>query len=320
MLLLLALACSGPSETPAATGAAANGATPAPATKALTVALNWYPEPEFGGFYEAALSGAYTAAGLDVTILPGGPGAPVLELLASGKADVAISGGDDLLIRRARGLDAVAVFPGFQDTPVGLMVHAGSGITKFEDVKGAGPEARRVAIEAGSPFQQFLWGKFGWEGKVEPVPTTGSIGPFAADPTLVQQAFITSEPCVAEGQGLTITFLPGRDAGWNPYASLAVVRGADASAPWVKAFRDASLAGWNAYVADPARANAEIAKLNPNLPADRMGCIVERQKPFVGGTDGVGAMTAARWEETAAALRSVGQTVDATGAWITIPQ
>jgi NitT/TauT family transport system substrate-binding protein len=190
------------------------------------------------------------------------------------------------------------------------MAHADAKLTKFEDIHG------RIAIEAGSPFQQFLWGKYGWEGKVEMVPSTGSIGPFAADPALVQQAYVTSEPCVAEGQGLTITFLPGRDAGWNPYSSLAVVRGADKAEPWAKAFRDASLAGWQGYLADPARANAEITKLNPNMPADRMGCIVARQKPFVEGTDGVGKMTAARWEEAAAALRSVGQQADATGAWV----
>ncbi len=311
-MFLLLLACTGaaPTDPTAAPGATPPAAATAPAAKKLTVALNWYPEPEFGGFYEAALAGTYAAAGLDVEILPGGPGAPVLELLASGKADVAISGADDLLIRRARGLDAVAVLPGFQDSPVGLMAHAASGVARFEDVKG------KVAIEAGSPFQQFLWGRFGWEGKVEPVPTTGSIGPFAADPTLVQQAFITSEPCVAEGQGLTVTFLPGRDAGWNPYASLAVVRGADKDAPWVRAFHDASLAGWKAYLADPTRGNAEIARLNPNLPMDRMGCIVARQRPFVEGADGLGEMTAARWEATAAALRSVGQPADATGAWI----
>lgn len=300
MLLLLALACS---KDPAP---AAN----APAAKKIVVALNWYPEPEFGGFYEAELAGTYEKAGLDVEILPGGPGVPVLEMLASGKADVAISGADDLLLRRAKGLDAVAILPGFQDSPVGLMVHTASGITRFEDVKG------RVAIEAGSPFQQFLWGRFGWEGKVEMVPTTGSIGPFAADPALVQQAFITSEPCVAEGQGLAVTFLPARDAGWNPYASLAVVRRSQQDAPWVKKFHDASLDGWKAYLADPARANAEITRLNPNMPPDRMGCVVARQRSFVEGKDGVGVMTAARWDALAAALRSVGQEVDPAGAWV----
>lgn len=305
MLLLLALACS---EKPAVDGPA----TGTPSPKKVVVALNWYPEPEFGGFYDAALSGAYERADLSVEILPGGPGAPVLEMLAAGKVDVAVSGADDLLLRRAQGLDAVAILPGFQDSPVGLMVHAASGITRLQDVKGP------VAIEAGSPFQQFLAARLSWGADMQLVPTTGNIGAFAADPTLAQQAYITSEPCVAEGQGLPVTFLAGRDAGWNPYASLAVVRGGEKGEPWVQAFHDASLEGWRAYLADPTRANAEIARLNPNLPVDRMGCITERQRPFVVGTDGLGAMTAGRWEEAASALRSAGRHVEAPGAWVTL--
>lgn len=313
MILALLFACSSDPAPAGAVGAPSAAAPVAPAKAAGTrvrVALNWYPEPEFGGFYEALLSGAYRDAGLDVELIPGGPGTPVLEMLDAGRVEVAVSGGDDLLVRRARGLKAVAILPAFQDSPVGLMSHAARGLARFEDVSG------RVAIEAGSPFQQFLHAKYGWAGKVEMVPTSGSIGPFAADPQLVQQAYVTSEPCVAEGEGLTIAFLPGREAGWNPYASLAVVRDADAAAPWAKAFHAASMDGWRGYLADPARANAEIARLNPNLPLGRMDCIVKRQTPYVIGADGLGAMTAARWEETAAALRSVGEQVDAKGAWV----
>lgn len=301
--MLFLFACSDP---PASTEPAV------PAAQRVVVALNWYPEPEFGGFYQAALTGGYKAAGLDVEIVPGGPGVPVLEMLAGGKADVAISGADDLLLRRAKGLDAVAIFAGFQDSPLGLMSHASANLTRFEDVTG------RVAIEVGSPFQQFLWKKYGWDGKVEPVPSTGALGPFAADPTLIQQGYITSEPCVAEGQGLTVNFLPARDAGWNPYASLAVVRGADAQAPWVRAFHAATLAGWTDYLKDPQIANAEITRLNPNMPAERMGCIVARQRSYVEGKDGVGVMTEARWLEAAAALGAGGVAVDPKGAWVNV--
>ena len=81
---------------------------------------------------------------------------------------------------------------------------------------------------------------------------------------------------------------------------------------------DGSYEGWKGYLADPSRANAEITKLNPNMPAPQMACVVARQRPFVEGTDGVGAMTQARWDEAAAALRSVGQQVDATGAWVDV--
>ena len=304
MLTLLLIACNTSAPVSATAPAAA-------APKHLDVALNWFPEPEFGGFYEASLAKAYEKAGLDVTLIPGGPGVPVLEMLASGKADVAISGADDLLLQRAKGLDAVAVFPGFQDSPVGLMVHTESGLTTMAQIQGG-----TVAIEAGSPFQQYLWAVQGWEGKVAMVPTTGSLGAFAADPKLIQQAYITSEPCVAEGQGIQVGYLPGREVGWNPYSSLAVVRGADKTAPWVAAFQAASKQGWTDYVRDPTRADAEISKLNPDMPPERMACITQRQAPYVIGTDGLGVMTSARWKETADALTKAGTPVVADGAWL----
>ncbi len=301
MLFALLFACSEPPVIP----------VPAPVPpRVVKVALNWLPEPEFGGFYTALLDGTYAKAGLAVELVPGGPTVRVLELLDAGTVDVAISGADDLLVRRSRGLEAVAIFPGLVDSPVGLMSHAKGGATRFEDVAGT------VAIGDGGPLEMFLSGRYGWEGKVTMVPPTGTIAAFVADPALVQQAYVSSEPCLAEGQGLKVNFLPARDAGWNPYSSLAVVRTADAEAEWVEGFRAASLAGWKAYLADPAPANAEITRLNPAMPADRMDCMVARQAPYITGTAGVGVMTAERWTELAAALVSVGQPADATGAWI----
>ena len=59
----------------------------APSNQRIRLALNWYPEPEFGGFYEAVRAGHYASAGFDVEIIPGGPGAPSLELLATAHED-----------------------------------------------------------------------------------------------------------------------------------------------------------------------------------------------------------------------------------------
>ena len=69
--VLALAACSGAPSTPDAGSSSAGGE--APALRKVRLALNWYPEPEFGGFYAAQLSGLYREAGFDVEILPGGP-------------------------------------------------------------------------------------------------------------------------------------------------------------------------------------------------------------------------------------------------------
>lgn len=302
-LSLALLSCSGSSEQAAPTDA--------PALTRVRLALNWFPEPEFGGFYEALLSGAYKDAGFDVEILPGGPGAPTLELLVSGKAEAALTSADDLLLKRAKGVSAIGVWPAFQWSPVGLMAHAGKGVARLEDIQGG-----RIALEVGGPLQRLLWQRYGLEGKVEMIPTSGSVSSFLADEALIQQAYITAEPCAVKAKGVETVFLKASDAGWNPYASLLALP--EPLPDWAPAFVQATAKGWTAYVQDPTRANAEIAKLNPAMTADLLPCVTEAQLPFLSGTDGLGAMTQARWTELNQSLVGLGLLPEGStdaGAW-----
>ncbi len=318
--LSLLLACSGaPPGDPAASPAPAAPRSAPSAPTRVRLALNWFPEPEFGGFYQGVLDGTYAAAGFDVEIIPGGPGAPTLELLESGKAEAAITAADDLLVKRDKGVHAVALWAGFQHTPVGLMAHADSGLLRIADL----PEHPdlRVAIEIGSPFQRWLWQERGFQGRVATVPTTGSVAAFLADPRLVQQAYVTSEPCVARARGAEVRFLAAADAGWDPYGTVLAV--AEPAPSWAADFRAATQQAWTAYLADPSAANARIAAANDQLAPDLLGCISDAQRPFVVGDEGLGSMTAARWRQTRDALVTVGilkADSRAEGAWIASDQ
>lgn len=298
---VLLAACSGSSSAP-------SGHIP------IRLALNWYPEPEFGGFYEGVLGDHYAEAGFDVTIVPGGPGAPSLELLGAGKAQVAITSADDLLVKRLKGVEAVAVWAAFQHSPQGLMVHRSSPIQAIEQVPTV--EGARVSIEVGRPFHQFLWTVHGWQDKVEAVPYGGSVGPFLTDPTAIQQAYVTSEPCIAESKGGQVRFLSARDTGWNPYGTVVAV--ADPAPPWATDFVEATARAWRAYLRSPDHANTAIIAENDQLNVGLIGCITDLQRPYVTGDDGLGAMTKARWEATAANLVQLGmlpEGVRAEGAW-----
>ena len=59
----------------------------------LRLALNWKPDPEFGGFYAAD----YAKQGLDVEILPGGSGTPTVQMIGAGSAEFGIIQADELL-------------------------------------------------------------------------------------------------------------------------------------------------------------------------------------------------------------------------------
>ncbi|MCP4807489.1 MAG: ABC transporter substrate-binding protein [Proteobacteria bacterium] len=299
MILALALACSTPEPTTAiAPAATLEPNRDEPALIPIRLALNWFPEAEFGGFYEGVLGGHYERAGFAVEIIPGGPGAPTLQLIESGQAEVAITAADDLLIKRSKRAKAVGVWPAFQLAPNGLMVHE-AGAASFEDISGT------VAIEPGSPFEAFLSAQYTWDDRgVTRVPYSGSIGPFLTDPTFVQQAYITSEPCVARSKGAATRFLKASDAGWNPYGTLVAV--ATPAPDWTEDFVAATQTSWQAYIDAPDRANARMSELNPDMTPELLACVSAAQAEFLTGTDGLGAMTEERWETMNRQLEELG--------------
>src|ERR1700684_3655251 len=70
----------------------------------IKLALNWKPEPEFGGFYAAP----YAKYGLDVDILPGGAGTPTVQMVGAGSVDFGIVSADEIILARSHGNDVVA--------------------------------------------------------------------------------------------------------------------------------------------------------------------------------------------------------------------
>ncbi len=78
-------------------------------TQSLRMMLDYFPNADHVGLYEALANGDFTHAGLDVQVqIPTNPATP-LQLLAAGKVDVAISYEPELLLARAAGEPLAAI-------------------------------------------------------------------------------------------------------------------------------------------------------------------------------------------------------------------
>ena len=124
------------------------------ASGAVKLQLNWVPEPEFGGLYEARASGAFSKEGLEVELVGGGASSPVVQLVATGGADFGVVAGEELVVARARGVDLVAIYATYQTSPQGLMVHASRGLERVDDLAGG-----TLALDTGAPFGAFVQAK-----------------------------------------------------------------------------------------------------------------------------------------------------------------
>ena len=100
----------------------------------VTLQLNWLPDAQHGGYYAALLNGHYARRGLDVEILAGGPGRPVIPKVALGRVDFAIANADQVLMAAAQDAQIIAVMAALQDSPRCIMVHEDAGIASFDDL------------------------------------------------------------------------------------------------------------------------------------------------------------------------------------------
>ncbi len=273
----------------------------------LEIALNWKAEPEFGGIFEAQRSGLFESHGLEVE-LTGGPGAPVIQMVAADQVAFGIASADEVVIARARGSDIVALFATYQISPQGLMVHAESGIDSLAELFEA---PGILAVEPGLPYVKFLESKYGF-GRRKVVPYSFSIAPFLLDREMAQQVFVTSEPLAAKRSGADPRVFLVADSGYNPYSAVLITSGERLRTD--RARVDALLAalreGWRRYLDDPSAADVQIAKLNPEMDPETLALAAKTQAPLVESeqarTSGLGSMTVDRWRVLADQLKAIG--------------
>ena len=268
------------------------------------LALNWKPECEFGGFYQAQLDGDYSKNGLKVEIQPGGAGTPVPQMLAAGQIDFGVMSGDDVLLAREQGQDLVAIFSVYQSSPHGILTHEDRGFKTLADVfKNPGT----LAIQQGTPFAMYLAQKYA-PLKVKLVPYSGGVSLFLNDKTFSQQGFITSESLSAKRQGAKVKTFLVSESGFDPYVEVVAVRGdfLKKNEALVRAFVAATLKGWKAFMKDPVKTNEHMHKLNPTLDLATFAESAQVQMPFLENKDGkIGEMKLSRWEDMIRKLKDL---------------
>lgn len=291
-LMAMLAACS-----PAKKEDAAAGQTP------IKLATDWRAQAELGGYYQALATGEYKKRGLDVTLIQGGPGVNVPQLLATGAVDVGVGSNSFIIMNLAKEnapVKAVAAF--MQKDPQVLIAHPDQGINGIADMKG-----RPILLSDASVTAFWVWLKAKYGFTDDQVRKYNySSAPFLADKRVVQQGYATSEPYLIEKEGKIkpAVFLLA-DSGYPAYASFALVPDSliAKNPAAVQAFVEATAAGWTSYLyGDPKPGDAAILKDNPEMTQDVLDQAREKMRSYGivsanGGKGDVGQMTDARWAE-----------------------
>ena len=131
----------------AACGEKSEQTKPTGGREQVDLVLDYVPNPDHAGIYAALKGGDFREAGLDdKPVVPPDPAAP-LKLLATGRADLAISYEPELLLARDRGLDLVAVGALIQTPLTSIMSVGKHPISQVSQLAG-----KKVGT-AGIPYQ-----------------------------------------------------------------------------------------------------------------------------------------------------------------------
>ncbi len=101
----------------------------------ITLQLKWVPQAQFAGYYAALDAGYYKAAGLDVTIKPGGPNIVPEQVVAAGGAQFGIDWLPSLLASRDTGTPLVNIAQVFARSGMTQITWKSSGIKTIAQMK-----------------------------------------------------------------------------------------------------------------------------------------------------------------------------------------
>jgi putative hydroxymethylpyrimidine transport system substrate-binding protein len=145
-LALLAALCVALGLT--ACGERAESTAEKPPETKLSLLLDYLPNADHAGIFEAQDGGRFTKAGLDVDVRTPDDPATVLKLVAAGKVDVGISYAPEVLLARAQGQDVTAIASLVQRPLTSLISLPKAGIERPADLEG------KTVGTAGIPYQK----------------------------------------------------------------------------------------------------------------------------------------------------------------------
>jgi NitT/TauT family transport system substrate-binding protein len=221
---------------------------------------DWFPQAEHGGFYQALAKGFYREAGLDVELLPGGPGANIKPKIVSGDAEFGMNPSTDVIVAASRGLPLLIVGVVLQHDHQALLLHADNPINSFKQLDGQTIIASPTLV-----WIQLLQKKYGIHFNIQPVPY--GLANFLANPAAIQQCVVTNEPYLAQRKGVQVKTLPIADSGYDAYHVIFCRRDFARANPEVtRAFVAASVRGWRDYIeGDPTPAHRLILARNAQM-------------------------------------------------------
>jgi NitT/TauT family transport system substrate-binding protein len=295
------------------------------ADDAVTVRLKWFNQAQFAGFYVALQDGYYKSAGLDVNIQPGGPDFPAVQMVAGGNEQFGVTGADQVLIARSKGVPIVALAVIYRRNPFVLFSLAKSGIKTPADYVG-----KQVGVKIGGNEEliyRAVLAKAGIDkSKLTEIPVKFDLTPLLTGTVDVWPGYLINEVLAAKEKGFDVNVVYPADFGIDLYADtlFTTEKMLKEKPDVVRNFVAATLKGWTSAIAAPEQAAKATLKFGgEKLTYDHELAMMKASVPLL-QPDGkpVGYMDEAGWTAAQKLLLDAGfqkQPIDVAQAFVAKP-
>ncbi|MDQ6964079.1 MAG: ABC transporter substrate-binding protein, partial [Mariprofundales bacterium] len=210
----------------------------------ISLQLKWKHQFQFAGYYMALEKGYYRDAGLDVTLIEGGPGRSAVEHVVNEQAAYGITS-TGALIECSRGKAVRVVGAIFQHSPLVLLVKKSSTVKTLADLRG-----KRIMLQQGyqnAGIVAALKEVGVYEKDFIRQDISYDIHDLTAGRTDAFAAYLTDQPHQLKLLGVPYRIFYPKDHGVDFYGDIVITSDAEISnhPQRVRAFMQATARGWN---------------------------------------------------------------------------
>ena len=308
VLMVITIACSS-SDSDSLKAAPAAEATPAELVK-ISLAMDWFPNSNHVGIFEALDRGYFAEEGLEVTAYTPSDPSTVLQTVAAGRDDFGISYQPDLLLARNADVPVVSVMGIVQHPLNSIMTLRESGLDSPGDLKG-----KRIGHPNIPSNKGMLATMLAEEGltmdDVELVDVGFNLVPSLLGNTVdaIIGAYWTHESILIELEGKEVNIMRMEEWGVPDFYELVVAASETTIAERpevIEGFVRALRRGFEAAVSNPQASIDTLLKAHPdtvNEPLERRG--VDLLQPIWGdGVPKIGWQDEARWSSFTSWMKS----------------
>jgi ABC-type nitrate/sulfonate/bicarbonate transport system substrate-binding protein len=278
------------------------------ADEAVTVRLKWFNQAQFAGFYVAKQNDYYKSAGLDVSIQPGGPDFPAVQMVTGGNEQFGVTGADQILIARSKGVPVVALAVIYRRNPFVLFSLAKSGIKTPAEFVG-----KTIGVKIGGNEELIYRAVLANAGidksKLTEMPVKFDITPLLTGTVDVWPGYLINEVLAAKEKGFDVNVIYPVDYGIDLYADtlFTTEKMLKDKPDVVRNFVAATLKGWDTAIAEPEEAAKITIKYGDKLTYDHEFAMMKASVPLLKpDSKPVGFMDEAGWSSAQKLLLGAG--------------